>query len=61
MAIVSLCRRAGEMRVQAQAQLLAKLPEIQREMMTDIEDYVAKKKKRKESYGSETSNLSNEV
>ncbi len=44
-----------------QAQLLAKLPEIQREMMTDIEDYVAKKKKRKESYGSETSYLSNEV
>ena len=59
MAIVSLCRRAGEMRVQAQ--LLAKLPEIQREMMTDVEGYVAKKKKRKESYGSEASNLSNEV
>jgi len=49
------------MQAQAQAQLLAKLPEIQREMMTEIEDYVAKKKKRKESYGSETSNLSNEV
>ena len=37
------------MQAQAQAQLLAKLPEIQREMMTEIEDYVAKKKKRKEA------------